>query len=68
MNTKIGRVFCIGKFDNICTSSCRTLSFLPFRGMGKNSQDGELTILVLAIGKRERNEAYLKAEQSIARN
>jgi len=36
--------------------------------MGKNSQDGELTILVLAIGKRERNEAYLKAEQSIARN
>ncbi|AUI88960.1 addiction module toxin RelE (plasmid) [Vibrio azureus] len=31
-------------------------------------EDGELTILVLAIGKRERNEAYLKAEQSIARN
>lgn len=31
-------------------------------------EEGELIVLVLAIGKREKNEAYLKAEKSIERN
>ncbi|GLO64205.1 mRNA interferase RelE [Vibrio sp. MACH09] len=31
-------------------------------------EEGELIVLVLAIGKRERNDAYLKAEKSIERN
>lgn len=31
-------------------------------------EDGELVVLVLAVGKRERNDAYLKAEKSIERN
>lgn len=31
-------------------------------------EDGELIVLVLAVGKRERNEACLKAEKSIKRN
>ena len=31
-------------------------------------EDGELTVLVLVIGKRGKNEAYVKAEKSIERN